>query len=527
MANHSDPPEDSDSGAASEGRRTRDAIDPHTVPVRTRLAFGLGTTSETLSLYSLGVLGWFYYNQVLGLDVLLAGLVPTLAIFADAISDPFMGSLSDRWRSKRWGRRHPFMFAAPVPVALSFWCVFNPPAGLEGGSLFAWFLVWSILLRTFMTVFHVPHLAMGGELSKEYTERTKIMSYNNFFGWIGGAVFFKINTVLFFVATVQYANGLRNPESYRPFSICMALVIVTVLFASAWFTRDRIPTLPQPAADAGGFSAGEFYRDVFKAFSNRNYVFLMLALFALSLMLGLRGGMYTYMVTYYWEFTATEFGNLVLIGSLLGYLAGFLFTAHIHGRFDKRATIVTTALLLSIFPAMPVTLRLLGFFPENDSPWLFWCLAGFGALGALSGSILNISVMSALADIADENALRYGVRQEGMLYSARTFFAKLDTSLGTGIAAVVLKLLEFPKNAEPGQVDAEIIHWMGIVESPLAIFPGIIAAVLYAQYRIDKSGYEETRRKLAALDDSNQAGGGADDIREEDADHGIDRTGRP
>ncbi len=501
MADHTRPPEDGGSGAPSEGSPTRDAIDPHTVPVRTRMAFGLGTTSEVLSLYSLGVLGMFYYNQVLGLDVLLAGLVPTIAIFADAISDPFMGSLSDRWRSKRWGRRHPFMFIAPVPVALCFWGVFNPPASFEGGALFAWFLVWSILLRTFMTVYHVPHLAMGGELSKEYTERTKIMSYNNFFGWIGGAVFFKINTVLFFAATLQYREGLRNPDSYASFSICMALVIVTVLFSSAWFTRDRIPMLPQPSDDDARFSAGEFYRDVVRAFSNRNYVFLMLAYFSLSLMLGVRGGMYTYMVTYYWEFTAVAFGNLVLAGSLFGYLAGFFLTAHIHGRFDKRATTVTTALLLSIFPAMPVILRLLGLFPENGSAWLFWSLAGFTGLGAVCGSILNISVMSALADIADQNALRYGVRQEGMLYAARTFFAKVDTSLGTGITAVVLKLLEFPKNAVPGQVDPEIIHWMGIVESPVAIVPGVIAAILYAQYRIDKSGYEETRRKLEALED--------------------------
>jgi len=500
VTNHTGTPEDSDSGAPSEGRRTRDAIDPHTVPTRTRFAFGVGSISEVLSLYSLSILGMFYYNQVLGLDVLLAGLVPAIAIFADAISDPLMGSLSDRWRSKRWGRRHPFMFVAPVPVALSFWGVFNPPESLEGDSLFAWFLVWSILLRTFMTVYHVPHLAMGGELSREYTERTKIMSYNNFFGWIGGAVFLKINTVLFFATVAQYANGLLNPESYGLFSICNSLVIVTCLYSSAWFTRDRIPTLPQPSADAGRFNAAEFFRDIRKAFSNRNYVFLMLALFSLSMMLGLRTGMLTYMNVYYWELSAIEFGNLILIGSFFGYLTGFLLSAHIHGRFDKRATTVTTALLLSIFPAMPVILRLTGFFPENGSPWLLWCIAGFGALSAASGSILNISVMSALADIADENALRYGVRQEGMLYSARTFFAKLDNSLGLGLAAVALKLMDFPDNAKPGQVDPDTIWWLGVVDSPLSILPGVIAAILYAQYRINKSSYEETRRKLDALD---------------------------
>ena len=73
--------------------------DPRTVPTRTRFAFGIGSTAESLALYSLGVIGMGYYNQVLGLDIRLAGAVPTLAIFADAISDTFMGSWSDRFRS--------------------------------------------------------------------------------------------------------------------------------------------------------------------------------------------------------------------------------------------------------------------------------------------------------------------------------------------------------------------------------------------------------------------------------------------
>ena len=475
----------------------RDLIDPHTVPTKSRLAFGVGSTAETLSLYSVSALGMLFYNQVLGLDILLAGLVPTLAIFGDAISDPLIGSWSDRFRSKKWGRRHPFMLLAPIPVAVSFWMVFNPPETLAGGSLFWWFLAWSVVLRTCMTVYHVPHLAMGGELSKEYTERTKIMSYNNFFGWIGGAGFFKINSTVFFATTAQTANGFLRPDAYEPFSITIAIVIAIVLFVSAWFTLDRIPHLPQPAQLTSRFGFREFYGDLFKAFGNRNYLFLMIALFALSMMLGIRGGMGTYMNIYYWEFRSEDIGNLILMGSFFGYISGFLFSARIHNRFDKRATIVTTAVTLSVFPAMPVILRLMGFFPENGSWMLLPAVATFGALAAASGSIINISVMSAIADIADENALKYGVRQEGILYSARTFFAKLDNSLGHGVAAVALKMIEFPDKAVPGEVDADIVWWLGIVDSPMAIVPGLIAACFYARYRIDKSGYEETRKRLA------------------------------
>ncbi|GIT38909.1 MAG: hypothetical protein Ct9H300mP8_01050 [Gammaproteobacteria bacterium] len=93
---------------------------------------------------------------------------------------------------------------------------------------------------------------------------------------------------------------------------------------------------------------------------------------------------------YYWELRSQDIGNLILIGSFFGYISGFPFSARIHDRFDKRATIVTTAVTLSVFPGMPVILRLLGLFPENGLWLLMPSIAAFGALGAASGSIINI-----------------------------------------------------------------------------------------------------------------------------------------
>ncbi|MBD3647998.1 MAG: MFS transporter, partial [Pseudomonadales bacterium] len=293
--------------------------------MRTKLAFGIGSTAETLSLYSYAALVMIYYNQVLGLEVWMAGLAPTIAIFVDAVSDPFMGSFSDRWRSKKWGRRHPFMFIAPVPIAAAFWCIYNPPEGFSQNELFAWLTFWAIALRTFMTIYHVPHLALGGELSRDYTERSKVMSYNNFFGWLGGAGMFKLNTLIFFASAANYGNGLLNPHAYPVFSLAMSLVIVTVLFASAWFTRDRIPYLPQPADDGSKFSIGEFFRDLVTAFSNRNYLFLMIAYFALSLMLGVRGGLGASMTFYDWALSAPELDSLQFPVLFLRSAFGFLF----------------------------------------------------------------------------------------------------------------------------------------------------------------------------------------------------------
>lgn len=468
------------------------------VTMKTKLAFGVGSTAETLSLYSYAALVTLYYNQILGIEIWMAGLAPTIAIFVDAISDPFMGSFSDRFRSKKWGRRHPFMFAAPVPIALAFWCVYNPPEGFSELQLFAWLTFWAIALRTFMTIYHVPHLALGGELAPDYIGRSRVMSYNNFFGWLGGAAMFKLNTIIFFASSAQFANGLLNPHAYDLFSTSIALVIVVVLFSSAWLTRDRIPWLPQPADDGSKFSVRDFIQDVITAFSNRNYLFLMIAYFCLSLMLGIRGGIGTYMEIYYWELPSEAIGDLRFYPSLFGYLAGFALSAKFHAWFDKRMVIVVTAITLTVFPALPVVFRLMGMFPENHTQMLFPSLVVAAALGSLSGSILNISVMSALADVADEIDVKHGLRQEGVLYSARTFFAKLDNSIGHGIATFAMWLIAFPKNAIPGEVDPEIVWWLGVVDSPMTILPGLVAAGFYAQYHISKESYEKTRETLAA-----------------------------
>ena len=465
------------------------------VSVRTKLVFGIGTGAEYICLYSFGLLSMLYYNQVLGLNATLAGLAPTLALIFDAISDPLIGSISDRFKAKKWGRRHPFMFVAPVPIALCFFAIFNPPNSLEGFRLFLWFLSFAVALRTFMTLFHVPHLALGGELSSNYHERTTIMAYNNFFGWFGAAGTHFVALTFAFAATAEYVNGLLNPDAYPVFSATAAVVVVVVLYVSAWFTRDQIPRLSQPPADQPKFSLWEFWSDIKAVMVNRNYVYLVIALFLLSIMLGMRSAFNLYMNTYYFEFLPAQIA-LFVIGSAFGYVTAFWFTTEIHKRFDKRATIVTAAIFLSIVPALPVMLRMAGYFPDNGTVWLLPVMISFSGLVGVCLAVVSISVMSALADIADENELLYGRRQEGMLYAARTFFAKADNALGHFLAGVTLDLIEFPVKSKPGEVDADVIYWLGMVDSPITIVPGILAACFYAGYRINKKRHDEIRAEL-------------------------------
>ena len=126
------------------------------------------------------ILLFFYFNQVLGLSGTLCGLALLIATSIDAITDPVMGTISDNWRSSL-GRRHPFMYASALPLAISFYFLFAP-AFDSGNALFVWLTGFAILTRMSMTLFHVPHMAFGAELSDDFDRRTNLVAYRMLFG---------------------------------------------------------------------------------------------------------------------------------------------------------------------------------------------------------------------------------------------------------------------------------------------------------------------------------------------------------
>jgi GPH family glycoside/pentoside/hexuronide:cation symporter len=465
------------------------------LPFRTKLAFGIGSAAEAIALFAVSSYALLYYNQVLGVKAQWIGLAIAASLVLDAMIEPLVGSWSDRTRSKL-GRRHPWMYVAPIPIAISFYCIFNPPAGLEPLALAFWCGGSVTLMRQSMTFFHTPHLALGAELSPSYLERSKVMAYNSFFTWAGASAMSWIALTYFFPKTAEYRNGLLNPEPWSNFALVFGCAIIVILFASAWFTRDRIPFLPQPAKETPPFSAVEFFRDVGRALRNVNYVWLLVGYFFLSMMIGLREGLRLYVYTYYWHLESSEL-RMFIIGSFIGYATAFLFAARMHGKFDKKRTIIVSCLAYGVIPAIPLVLGQMGILTP-ETPGLLFILIFFGAFAYAAISILQISVMSALADIADENELKFGLRQEGILYSTRALAAKIDQAIGAALAGFVLAFITFPEKAKPGAVNADVLYNLALWDGVMAAVPGVIAALCYGRYRITRDSYEATRLALAA-----------------------------
>ena len=146
--------------------------------------YGLGQAAEGLLSFSFSYFLIFYYTGVVGLSGRLAGVAVLISLLFDAVTDPLAGVVSDRAHS-RWGRRHPFLYASALPMAVTFLLTWLPPRGMGELALFTWLVALSVLARLFLTLFYVPHTALGAELSRDYEERNRVVATRQFFGRVG------------------------------------------------------------------------------------------------------------------------------------------------------------------------------------------------------------------------------------------------------------------------------------------------------------------------------------------------------
>ena len=465
------------------------------LPVATKLAYGLGQLAEGVKNTAFSVFLLFYYNQVLGMPGLLTGLALGLATVFDAIIDPFMGSVSDSFRH-RWGRRHLFMYAAVVPLGISFALLFLPPAGLGTNGLFAWLLGWTIAVRMAMTLYGVPHMALGAELSNDYAERTAIVAYRNIFGFVGGILVVVVGWGYFFRAQPGFPEGQLNPAQYPWFGICCGIAAAASVLFTALGTHSRIPHLVQPRHAHEGLSIGRLYGEMREALANPSFRALFIGTVLLFVTRGVEQGLGIYMATHFWLISPSEILTVQAAG-MGGLFVGTVLWVLISRRVDKRPAFLAGVAVFSIFSLLPPLGKMLGWFPHHESATyvpLLASLAVIAALGAAAGLVTSGSMM---ADIADEHELDTGRRQEGIFFGALLFAVKATSGLGQFVAGWGLDLIDFPLRAEPGTVPTATTDALAILYGPGIAILAVLSVIVLSRYRITTQRHAEIVAALA------------------------------
>lgn len=463
---------------------------------KTKILYGLGFSSMGIKDALFQLFLFFYFSQILGLSGTYTGLATIIALFFDAISDPWVGNLSDRWKSKKYGRRHPFMYAAALPLGLSLFLLFSPPKGLVEFELFLWLCFFSALVRVALTFFLVPGMSLGAELSEDYDERTSITSYRVMFSSMVGPILLMFGLLVVFTPTEENANGLFNEAAYSRFALLCGILAALAILISTRGTQATIHTLTQTNKNKLEEEKVSTWRNLTEAIRLKSYTSLVGYIMIVYVGLGIGMVFTTYFTTYFFELSEKQLAGLPISSALGGICALFLAPA-MGKRFDKKKSVVISTIGFGFLFASPYLLRFLNCFPPNHSLFLLpvYFLTLFGAYTFLWVAI-SIS-NSMMAEVVDEFESYYKKRNEGFFFSTMSFAYKCTVGFGYFFAGILLDFIAFPKQAtQVDQIPVEAINGLGIIGGPLILAIYLSSLLLIYPYPIDKKGYLLIKKKI-------------------------------
>jgi Na+/melibiose symporter-like transporter len=462
-----------------------------------KVSYGVGQAAEGIKNAAFNVFVFFYYTQVLGLPTVYTGIAIGIALAVDSITDPLIGSLSDNWQGAK-GRRHPFLYVSILPLGLFFIGLFNPPE-LEEFALFLWLTVFSVGTRAMMTLYYVPHVSLGAELSDDFNERTEVVAYRYFFSYVGGILTYIIGFVVYFPDT-QF-----NVEAYAPFGITLSLLMMASILITALGTKRRIPHLPASRINRESVSILRVLHktllEIRSALTNRSFRWLFAGVLIVFAMVGVDNALNLHMNTYFWELQGG--GNLFFFAATpVGALIGTALASPLTRWFDKKPSVIIGTLCWALCQVIPVVLRLLGWFPENGTDELLYSLIVIKFIQGLGVVQALIAFNSMVADVVDEHELITGLRQEGIFFSSVSFSNKMTSGIGTVAAGFALALIDWPTGAAvqtAADIAPETIAWLGLIYGPIVSGFALVSAYCYSKYGLNRHRHAEVVEELAVL----------------------------
>jgi GPH family glycoside/pentoside/hexuronide:cation symporter len=454
-----------------------------------KLTFSIGSIAYGVKDNGFTTFLMIYYNQVLGLSALYTGLALLIALVIDSISDPYVGYLSDNWQSKL-GRRHPFMYAAILPAALSYILIWNPPQALSETQLFFFLVVTAILVRLLITFYEVPNSAMIAELESDYDRRTSLSAMRLAFGWIGGVTMAVIAFLIFLVPNQTYKIGQLNKDGYQDFAILAAAVMIITSLISALGTHRYIPQLPamdlsQPK------SLASFWHNISTAFSNRSFRNLFIGMMFIMLIHGITITLQVYFATYFFNISSGQIGLLALSMIPAAILAMLLVPVLTKGKEKRRVALILTIVQM-IITNVSIVGQIFGILPENDGNFLIVILF-INTLVATGFSIaLQIVFVSMIADLIEDSQKKTGHRSEGLYFAAFSFSRKALSGLGIFASGVLIYLsgTSSAPMTEAGMMTVALYY------VPLLVLLHLVALIFVARYDLTRASHERNLKMI-------------------------------
>ena len=464
------------------------------IGLRTKVLFGIGSLAVGAKTVAYSAYLLIFYNQVMGLSAALVSAALTVSLLIDAFTNPFLGQMTDNARGK-WGRRHPFMYAAALPTALFFWMMFNPPAGMSDGVTFWYIVAVATLGRVAMNFYEVPSSALTPELSDNYDERTALMTWRYFFGYVGGLGTAFLALRVFLQPTEKYPVGQLNPEGYAAYGLAGAILIFVSMLVSTFGTHDRIKYIRQADATAARSAAAQL-REMFETLAHKGF----LAILGFGVLKYTAAGLYAaiavYLGVYVWQLTPNSMALLTIDGAFAALVA-LVIAPWASKRFGKRNVAMALAIFGVTAGLAPLVLRQAGLFlPLEPEGPLVLTLFSMQIVYSAAIAISQIMTSAMIADCVEDSALRTGRHSAGVFFAASAFMQTCTAALGVLGAGLLLTAAGFPENAKPGLVSSEAIDRLVYIYIPVSATLWFVGVSFLFFYKGDRGSHEANLARL-------------------------------
>jgi len=436
------------------------------------MGFGIGSVGISILLNTVTTFFPTFMATVLGQSTALAGLLLTLSKIYDIGADLVIGAASDRTRS-RWGRRRPYLLAGMITASLSFLMIFFAPK-VVGTALILYMAAALVIYSTGYSLFAVPYIAMAGEMTDNYHERTRLFSYRVFFIAVGQTV-----SVAGTAALIEWAGGGR--QGYAVMGAAMAMLVFLTMLLS--FLGTRSARQAQHFAPPVPMSLGTKLRLLS---DNRPLLLLMGAKFAQYISIAIFSGTKLLFMLNVLKLGYEGIIHLALAQNIAGAVATPLFVK-LGRRIGKRESYLIAISLLTIAYIS------WGFVTPNPQSWEVWWR---GALAGVGGAGMTLMSISMLPDTMEYDRLRSGgLRREGLFSSIYAIFEKLGYALGPLVIGAYLGLAGYISTTDGTLVEqpAEVIRalYFGAAAIPSLLLG--ISAFLIWHYSLDEKALREQR----------------------------------
>ena len=442
-------------------------MNSETLTNRVRAGYGIGDYAICLYWSGIGLYLLYFYTDVVGISPILAGWIYALGIGWDAITDPFMGYLAERTKTKM-GSYRPFIYYGSIPLALSFVLLFWVPP-FEDTVLFLFLILVNLIHRSCFTIVSVPYSSLTARITNDSNERTKLTTARMI-----SASFGTLSMSALAFPLIAYFGGADEAFGFLWLAIISGLIAIALLSVTVYSVREKVDEII--TSNLPNFVS------ITKTVAT-NYPFWIV--FGCILILGSTGVMFNKNLIYFVKYGLElhEYQGLILGVSSGASFLSLPFWAYLALKIGKRET-----WLISMTIAF-IGLLLFFYYPIASLNELLILLALIG-VGNGAGGVLFWSM---LPDTVEYGEWKSGIRTESSLYGFMTFAQKSSIA----VAALILGFLLSGIGFEPNQIQSEeTISGMKFMMSWIPICGIIISLVLMYFYPISTKFHGELLQRI-------------------------------